>query len=218
MVKYAKRKRSTKKTVYKNAKAVIKASKKLALRSVETKWVNTAPNQVLATGSIYSVSPTQLLTYGNTANTRVGDDILLQSLTLSGHFQCAAAILNVKVRIIVGWSDLDTANTTFATGIIGTTDLFYTGGTNITDRVIHPSLMTVLYDEIMDVNSNTSTGRDYKSFYTVIGLGMKKFKYKPATGLGKAKNLFLCVLSDNPTAAGNNGVVQMSCLLKFKDP
>ena len=223
MVKYVKKStRTSKKSVTKQAKAVVKASKMLMLRSVETKYENPAFDQVLADNAIYAVSPTQRIVQGNTSVTRVGDSILLQSINISGRFRILAACLNMKYRILIGFTRNQTTNTSLATGVIGTTDVFYaTGATQRNaDKIVNPAIFTSIYDEMFVVNSNTTTGQDISSFYSTVNLKMKKFDYAAAGGsLGKLNNLVVLIVGDSPSpVTGNLGTCTFATLLKFKDP
>jgi len=218
MAKYAKKKRSSKKTITKTARAVVKASKYLMLKSVETKYSLYATTQLVANNTQYSVSPTQQVLQGNTATTRIGDTILLQSLTLSGHIQMASTCLNAKFRLMVGWTRNTIANTTLATGVLTTGDVFFTSSALLTNKIVNPAIFTVLYDEMFDINSNTTTGQDIKSFYSVVKLGLKPFHYStPAGSLGKTRNLTIIMFSDAPVA-GNTGSWSFNANLKYKDP
>jgi len=220
MARYG-RKRAGKKSVTKSANAIVKKAKSLMLRSVETKFFYPSYTQLLAATSIYSYSPTQGLPVGNTAITRVGDQVLLESVTIAGQYRIASACLNAKLRILVGYTRNQTANTSFATGIIGTNDLFYaTGSVGNTDKIVNPSIFTCLYDEMWDINSNTTTGQDIRSFYARIPLKMRKFDYAISGGsLGKTTNLVVAVVTDSPTPSGlNTGTIFLGVNLKFKDP
>jgi len=223
MAKYA-RKRSGKKSVNKSANAIVKKAKSLMLRSVETKFFYPSYAQLMANSAIYSYSPTQGLPVGNTANTRVGDQVLLSSLTVGGHFRILGSVLNAKMRILVGYSRNQTANTSLATGIIGATDLFYaTGAIPNVDKVVNPAIFTCIYDEMWDINSNTTTGQDLRSFYARIPLKLKKFDYAASGGsLGKSTNLVVVCITESPSpsggAGGTNGTIFLGVNMKFKDP
>lgn len=219
---YARKTGSKRKSTTKAARAVVKASKYLMLKSVETKHHVANVGTNLVSESIYTYSPTQQVLVGNTSGTRIGDAILLQSLILSGQWVCASAALNVKFRIIVGWSRNQAANASMAPATLGAAEFFYQGSTGpMVNRVVNPYQFTTLYDEIVDINSNTSTGSDIKSFYSVIGLGMKNFKYANTGGsFGQACNLVVGVFPYIAVGATGTacGKVDMQSVLKFKDP
>lgn len=222
-MKYGRKtRRGSKKSVSKQARAVVKASKSLMLKSVETKYITFDGSTVTKSEGIFSYSPTQQLTVGNTANTRVGDSVLLQSLILSGEWVCLANIMNVKYRLIVGWTRNQSAQTTVAKNTLTSSDLFYVQSGFLAHRIINPSIFTVLYDEMVDINSNTTTGSDVKSFYSVINLGLKKFEYAAVGGsLGKTRNLvvvFIPMLTAGQPSDTTTGSIQLNSVLKFKDP
>lgn len=216
------RKYSKKKSVSKQAKAVVKASKMLMLRSVETKYEYPSFDQIMATNTIYSVSPTQRITQGNTATTRVGDSILLQSINIAGRFRILSAVLNVKFRVMIGYTRSQTPNLSLTASILTSNEVFYaTGATqSFSDRVVNPAIFITLFDEMFVVNSNTTTGQDIASFYNTVNLKMKKFDYSGIGGsLGKLNNLTVLIMGDSPTpSTGNIGVMSMATLLKYKDP
>lgn len=221
-MKYA-RKRSSK-TTGKQAGAVAKAAKRILLRAAESKYFAFDFSSNVTSETFWSFSPTQQIINGTAANARIGDTILLQNLILSGEWTCAAAILNVKYRMIVGWSRAQTSNTTLTTGILDATSLFYpVSSGQVAHRVVNPAIFTTLYDEMIDINSNTTTGADVRSFYVDINLRMKQFKYaNNGSALGKTQNLFVVILP-MLTAAGavsgtTTGSIRACSVLRFKDP
>lgn len=214
--------RSTKKAVTKTARAVVKASKYLMLKSVETKHHAYDPTTPLSHNTFFSYSITQQVPVGNTSISRVGDSILLQSLILSGEWVCSSAILNVKYRVLVGWTRNQIANTSIASAVFGPTDLFYPQAGFFAHRIVNPSIFQPVYDEMIDINSNNTTGNDLKSFYVKIGLKMQKFDYaNQGSALGKNRNLSLIIipyLSGGQIAGTITGSIQMNSVLLFKDP
>lgn len=220
-MKYFKKRKTTKKTVSKQAREVVKASKALMLRQVETKYFPYNWSTALASQTIYSFSPMQQLPIGNTATTRVGDSVILQSLTLSGEIIMDASVLNGKFRIMVGYSRNQTVNTLITSGALSATDLFYAQLGTLPHRIVNPSIWTSLYDEMIDINSNTSVGRDIRSFYVTVGLKNFKFDYAGVGGsIGKLKNLFVVIIPYSPVPGSGDlvGTVQANSCLKFKDP
>jgi len=223
MAKYVKKRSYKKSKPTKTARAVVKATKYLMLKSVETKYHTYGINGSMLGDAIYSFSPTQQVGVGNTAITRVGDKILLQNFILNSSFVIDAAILNAKVRILVGWTRKQTANTTLATGILDPSDIFLASAGSIpnVNRIVNTALFTPLYDQVFDVNSNTTTGRDVRSQYCSVNLGMKNFEYGAVGGsLGKTRNLVAVAMCWQPGAAygGACGTWNLGACLKFKDP
>ncbi|AMB43011.1 hypothetical protein [Circovirus-like genome DHCV-6] len=222
MAKYYK-KRVFKKKVGKQARAVVKASRMLMLKSVETKAFVVNNSQVLGNNQIFSLSLTQQIAVGNTSVTRVGDSILLGSLTLSGELTAYATIQSVKYRVIVGYTRNTVANgSSMIQGILGYGDIFYSVGTPgyLAHGVVNPQAFTALYDEMIDLNSDSAQVH-LRSFYTRINLKMSKFDYATQGGsLGKVKNLsFVIVPLAFPfTQSAAIGELQSIQVLKFKDP
>lgn len=223
MAKYAKKRTYKRAKSTKTARAVVKATKYLMLKSVETKYHTYGIDHAMLGNDIVSFSPTQQVPVGNTAITRVGDSILLQNLTMNMAFHVNSTVLNCKVRYIVGWTRSQTANTVVANNVISGTDLFYatTGSMPNVNRIINPAIFTVLYDEVVDINSNTTTGLDVRSSYHSIKLGLKKFDYAAAGGsLGKVRNLVCVAITWIPGAAYGTGAGRWNGVtaLRFKDP
>jgi len=223
MAKYAKKRSSKRAKSTKTARAVVKATKYLMLKSVETKYITYGIDHSVEGNDIVSFSPTQQVPVGNTSISRVGDSILLQSLTINTGFHVLATILNAKVRYIVGWTRNQTANTTVADNVLTNNDLFYatSGAMPSVNRIINPAIFTAIYDEVVDINSNTSSGLDVRSSYVNIKLGMKKFDYAAAGGsLGKVRNLVCICTAWVPGATYGVAMGKWNSVfcLKFKDP
>ena len=223
MAKYVRKKSSTKykKSTSKQAKAVVKATKFLMLKSVETKYYPIDCSIPLVSNSLYTVSPTQQIAVGNTASTRIGDSILLQSLQLNGYFHVDSLATNVKVRLLVGWSKSQVVNLTMSSSGLGVTDIFHAMGGEVINRIVNPSSFTSLIDVVFDINSNTTTTKDLRSFYFKEKLGMTKFDYTPLGGsLGKKRNLFIAVICQEVDVGPGLPVCvgQFCSKLMYKDP
>lgn len=218
--KYARKKKSTNKV----ARKVVKVAKSLMLRQVETKQYCPGYIQQLKNEAIYSFSPTQSINVGNTSTTRVGDSLLLQSLIISGRFEVNAAVLNCKTRLLIGYSNVEDANVNVSDVVFGATDIFVASGTvALTDRIVDPHKFSPVYDEMFDINSNTTTGQDIKSYYRAVNLKMKKFDYRNQGGsLGKFKNLYVIAISNSPSPTPTPNFFtckwHINANLKFKDP
>jgi len=219
-----KSKSGSKKATTKQAKGVVKAAKMLMLKSVETKQFNFGTAFSFNDNDINTVTPTQWLVQGNSAVTRVGDSVLLESLTMNLTTNVLAAIYNAKIRIIVGWSSFEVANTTFAANQYGQTEFFYPttlGTVPNTHRLINTNSFSAIYDEVIDINSNTATGKDIRTTYVRLGMKMKKFDYSPAgAAYGKNKNLVVLVCGHIPSGAFGAALGQVAgtIMLKYKDP
>jgi len=214
-------KRYGKKRATTQAKAVVKATKMLMLRSVETKYhITNISVAALNHDTIYSFCPTQTIPVGATATTRVGDKILLKSFEWNGTFNVLSTILNAKVRVLVGWSRDQSAATTLTTAGLASNDIFYPSGGLQAQQIVNPSLFQVLSDNVYDINSNTTTSLDCKSWYTYQNLKLMNFKYAgQGSDVGQNKNLWCVIIPFNITgAAGGAFAIQSSACLKFKDP
>lgn len=173
--------------------------------------------------TIWSVSPLQNIVQGTTNQTRIGDSIYLQNMTISGLVN-ATALANaaLRARIIVGWSSKQIANTTFATPVLGTTDLFQpnTYNFNVSAGVINPRAFTVLSDMVIDINAVVTSARDLKSFYYTVPLNQNFDYIASQSSFGKRKNLFFVVIPFFVTGTGTTTVcdVVASYTVKYKDP
>jgi hypothetical protein len=142
MVKYKRNyvRRSSKKAVTKTARKVVKASRMLMLKSVETKHSLFNSSFITNNNQVQCWSPTQQIQVGNTAQTRVGDSVLLQQLILSGEFILNASALNNKYRIIVGYTRVQNDIKSVSSVSLSSTDLWYPIGGFFIHQIINPAV------------------------------------------------------------------------------
>ena len=217
MAKYVKRRTYKKKKYYKKA-----SLSKQILRMADTKaFCEGVFQNGNVHDSVVSISPTQRLTQGVTNTNRIGDSVHLQSLTINGYYVAPNVALSInRVRIMVVWSRLAVANTTFTSGIIGPTQLFLAGSTTTTNvnGIVNTKAVTVLSDMILEVNPSISTAKDIKSFAFTVPLNQNFDYAEPVGTMGKRKNLYIIAIPFKVGGGADAGDVIVSYALKFKDP
>lgn len=172
---------------------------------------------------IYSMSPTEVVTQGDTNEDRDGDQIELCALKLKGSFFAPTTANGYSYRIIVGYSGEEyPVNGSLTVSGLVDAEIFLpnTGSGHRTNGLINPKAFTCLHDETIDVNSLLDTVSDVYSYYVEVPLNNHKFYYQATQSIyGKTRNLYVVVIS---TATGgtlgitNSGAVQMSTDLIFK--
>jgi len=171
----------------------------------------------------YQFSPTQQIVPGNTGTTRVGDEVYLTSLQLSGFFQTSsAADSTCKFRCTIFWSTNEVAAPGMITNGITGNSMWHTGTDAIVVNAIsNPNAVTILADFVIDASQINDGSVEFKSFNIEVPL-KQTYKYRaPGSAYGKTKNLY--VSFNGFIHAGINGVTdvgRVSCasVLKFKDP
>jgi len=172
--------------------------------------------------SIWSISPTQLLTQGTGNTNRIGDSVYLQNVVINGYYSCPTTALSInRCRIMVFWSRVAIDNQTFLSTVITGTDLFHPGTAFVmSNGIVNSKAVTVLADVILEVNPSVSTAKDIKSFAMTVPLN-QNFDYAAyGSAKGKRKNLFIAAIPFVVGGAGFGpaGDVIFSHTLKFKDP
>lgn len=169
---------------------------------------------------VYTMNLTAQIGQGTGNNQREGDSVHLEALKLEGHFQSATASNAYKFRLLIGYSGEEFGTTIFATGSLSASEIFLpnTVGT-LANGVVNPKAFTVLYDKVIDQNSQVEGDRVLTSLRDTIQL-KANFPYQAATSVyGKFKNLYAVVVSYAPDVAIDvaNGSVVLSYDLIFKD-
>lgn len=151
----------------------------------------TIPNAQILTKNI-----TAQVTQGVTGSTREGDSIHLEALKFEGLFQTATESNGYKFRLLIGYSGEEYPNTTFTPGLLSTGELFLPGtSTTVVNGIVNPKAFTVLYDQVIDLNSQIEGDRTIQSVRDTIKLN-KKFPYQSAGSIyGKSQNLYAVIIS-----------------------
>lgn len=173
--------------------------------------------------TLYTFVPTTGIVQGTTNQTRVGDSIELAALKLKGFFQSTTSPNCFTYRIIVGFTGEEyNFPTTFGIGLT-TTELYQpnTFTSWFPNGVINPKAFTVLYDQVIDSNSQISGSPDINSYECTIPIN-QHFPYQSQGSIyGKTKNLVVIVMgavqggTAGTTAAG---AAYCGYDLIFKDP
>ena len=172
--------------------------KKQMMDATPAKHVTSVPNTAMTHNTLYTCCPTQAITQGDGNTNRDGDSAYLCALKVRGMFIAATTAGAYTYRIIVGYSgeEVTTANvdTTFVSGL-ATSEVFLP---NTTTRVtpagvINPKAFTVLYDEVVDVNSQISAVADVKSVDFTVPLNQSFYYQSSGSVQGKLKNLYVLV-------------------------
>lgn len=171
-------------------------------------------------GRIYTMNLTGQIVQGIQTNHREGDAIMLEALKIEGHFQSSADSNAYKFRVLVGYSGEEYAVTTLTTSNLTDAEIFHPGtATTITSGIVNPKAFTVLYDQVIDLNSQIEGDRTIQSVRDTIQLN-KKFPYQAAASIyGKSQNLYMVVCSYQPDTAldAANGSAILAYDLIFKD-
>lgn len=193
------------------------------LRNIDTHHctLSDANYNIVAThNTIYTANITGVITQGTTNASRIGDKIHLNDLVISMAVASAAAAGAYLWRVMVLWSGEEYNPTGIAAGLTQSEVFLPNSGTNLYALgITNPKAVTVLYDELVDINSLIAATKDVYSIRRTIHIGTD-FQYQ-ATGsiYGKTKNLYLVVCG---TVLGGTlgvtgaGEAQFDCDLTFK--
>jgi len=172
---------------------------------------------------VWTWSPSQSIVVGTNSEQRIGDKIFLKSLTLTGYWGASSvSTACTKLRVIVHMNSQNVSCPTQTLGALTGTQMWYPNTSAIpANGIINPNATSVLADFIIDVNSSISTAQDLKSFNVVIPLN-KMFPYALLSGVyGKVKNLYVtttALINGGTPGVTVAGTLQVSSILKFKDP
>lgn len=170
--------------------------------------------------TIYTWNITAGVIQGDTNAQREGDSIYMEALKLEGFMQTATASNAYKFRVLVGYSGEEYSVTTLTASLLADAELFLPNTTaTVVNGIINPKTFTVIYDEVIDLNSQIEGDRTIQSTRTTIKLN-KRFNYQNSgSAFGKNQNLYVVVISYSAdTAVGDsNGSAVLSADLIFRD-
>lgn len=195
------------------SKAISKYVKKAITQAREVKAKSSGPSTSMLHANIYSCNITANVVEGPSDDERIGDTIHPKSLVLNYSFIAPATAGAYAYRIIVFYSGNEYSSTSLATGASGFTfaELFQptTSADSIFMAVPNPKAITILGDQLININSNITATKDIHSGRMNIRLGTSAFKYESLGSIfGKTKNLYIAVTSyvadgvTNETATG----------------
>jgi len=136
--------------------------------------------------TIYTYNVTAQVVPGTTVGTRQGDSIFLKGLNVKGNLLTNDVSNGYQYRVMVLMSGEEyDAGSSFGIGVngLGLGEIFYLPQAFIgTSAIVNPKAVTILHDEIIDINSQVSNIRDIAncSFYVSLN---RKFHYQSSGGV-----------------------------------
>lgn len=218
------KKKSTKRTVKKKL-ATVSAVKKMILGNMEVKQLHKTPSFAnLVKNTIYTYNLSAQIVQGTADGNRVGDSIFLKRLIGNVRLNTAAPAAYYQFRFLVLMSGEETnpdVNNFSASGLTST-DIFMASSTGFVTAVVNTKACTVLYDTIVDINSQIVGYEDGSIIRLNIKLPKGKFNYQSAGSVfGKTRSLYLVVVGDwvssNASAPANNGSIGTTFGVLFAD-
>jgi len=165
--------------------------------------------QTVTHNSINCMAITPKVTVGTGNDQRIGDSIVPVSLKISGEVHTDATAGAYMFRVIVFWSGEEFNPTGLTTGVFTAPELFLTnsGTFYLPNAIVNPKAITVLHDELIDINSQISATNDVRRLKFSVPLGSKKFPYQAGGSVyGKTRNLYLMVTGARIGAVAGNAV------------
>ena len=178
------------------------------------------PSVVIPNVTPLTYNLTSKIVQGTSNSQREGDSVYLEALKIEGIIHSSVDSNAYKYRILVGYSGEEhTAAAWSSTGLTNA-EIFLPGTFALAAcGIVNPKAFTVLYDQVIDINSQITGEATLQSFRDTIQL-KTKFPYQSAGAVyGKTKNLYVIVLGYGVALAVNDptGTVFMSMDLIFKD-
>lgn len=199
IAKYGSKKTGFKKSVSKtNVKKTRSVVKDTILRMATTfhnvQNDNTLQVTALLQNTIYTNNLTAQLQTGVFNESRQGDACYLVGLNVKGNFfsTAEANAYQYRVMILMSGEEYDFGSG-FGIGLLSS-QIFLPTGTGVgTSAIVNPKAVTVLHDEIIDINSQVGGARDVCSTQFYVPLN-RKFQYQSdASEYGKTKNLYMVI-------------------------
>jgi len=174
------------------------AAKVRALAPYKHHTVNdsVASQQAMTHNTVYTTSLTQKISQGDDNVSRDGDAIVIAAIKVQGTVVSAAASGAYMFRVMLLWSG-EEYNVSGSSSGLGPTEIFLpsSGSSFLANAIVNPKAVTVLHDEMIDINSLIASTRDLKNVAFKVSLG-QKFPYQATASIyGKTKNLYLVVVS-----------------------
>lgn len=194
--------RKTYKRQYKKTKSLSAKMKTIALRTHEIKNYNLGNSAALLHAQQQAFNICAGITQGTSLTGRIGDEITLNAFRAQILCQAPATAGAYSYRIQLLYSGEEYSNTSFSTTTLAFSEVFLSGavaGFNV-GGVVNKKAVTVLYDQVVTINSNVASTADAVHFPCNINLRNVKFPYQSGgSALGKFKNLYFLV---TPWVAG----------------
>jgi len=185
-------------------------------------YSNTTPIASLLHGSIYTQSITTKLVQGTTEATRVGDAVQLSDVMIKGVFATASTANAYQFRVMVVSSG-EEYNVDGTTSGLTTAELFnqgITAGTQV-NAMVNPKAVTVLHDEVVNINSTISGVSDGGLIDVTVPLNDQNFKYQSSGSVyGKSKNIYVVVIGwvlSGTAGTTSTGSITYNWLVNYRD-
>jgi len=172
----------------------------------------------LTHGSIYTSGMTQKIAQGDGNGERTGDSVYLVALKVQGAIHSAAAVTGANMyRIIVCWSG-EEYNVTGSTSGLTYAEMFHpNANTFACNAIVNSKAITVLYDEMVTINSLLTTTAEAVQINFKVPLN-QRFSYQAAgSTMGKVKNLYVVVIGSIVGGSGSVGNFFFNTDLIFQD-
>jgi len=156
---------------------------------------STAAQQNMTHNTIYSTSLTQKISQGDDNVSRDGDAIVIAAVKVQGSLVTPTASGAYMFRVLLLWSG-EEYNVSGSSAGLASTEIFLpsTGGSFMSNAIVNPKAVTVLHDEMVDINSLIASTRDVKDIAFKVNVN-QKFPYQSTASIyGKTKNLYLVVI------------------------
>lgn len=202
--------RNTKKRKYNSFK-----QKVLALESAHHKVSNDTSTIIASAthNTVYTHNITAQVIQGTDNYTRIGDNVYLEAIKISGFYGSDAALIHGQVfRIMLFYADVqDNTGTTGFGSAIGTSKIFLDTTTSALtiNGIVDPKKINVVYDSAHTMNHSLSSSIDVENLWINLQL-QKSFTYQPSTVYGKNTNLYLAFTAG--VAGGSTGTTVCGAL------
>jgi len=190
--------------------------KKMVYSTEQAKHYTGEVSAVLKHNVLYTMCPTQGIVQGNTATTRIGDEVYLAALKINALAVTDTSSNAYKYRILVGWTgeEYSVANiqNTFPEAQ-SSAQTFHpsTASLIMPNGVVNAKAFTVLHDQSIDINSQISGVADWQTVTVNVPLE-QVFNYQSAASVqGKTRNLVVLLCSS--VAGGTNTVTSTGSMV-----
>lgn len=204
---------------------LMKQIKKASLMQTEIKTSTLVPASTgLLHGTQLACNVTAAITQGVQFYQRVGDEVFLNSIRFNITVQSPTASGAYSYRLMFVYSGEEYATTALSAASLPATEVFLGGAstTNPYTGVANRKAVTVLWDQVVDINSVIAATRDVQTVRGVLNLRNVRFPYQTSTSVyGKVKNIYFVVLPNvaNGTIGSTAcGAIDMSYSIDFRDP
>lgn len=198
----SRKKRMPKRNSFKSKVRAVEAAKHFTTDSYQANVLHANINTTL---------PTAQIVQGDTNSSRDGDEIFLEALRWKGVLETTAVSNGFSYRLMVAWTgeEINTAAGSTANGLTSAEVFLPNTGSNwILGAIPNPKAITILHDQVIDINSLVATTSDLASFDIKVPIKQKFVYQSDGSKYGKTKNLVLIVIgniiggTNNSTASG----------------